>query len=124
MWGKGFAAEETKAAFDRVGEFVRPTGDASARFVGYDAQCLRSFMRGEYGQAREIADTFLREAQADGCAAEVGAARRMLGLVRLYQGDLRAARSLLEQSLSEYVAERDGEVGSATVTWALRLFLH
>ena len=111
MWGKGFAAEETKAAFDRVVEFVGSTEDASARFVGYDAQCLRSFMRGEYDQAREIAETFLREAEADGCAAEVGAARRMLGLVRLYQGDLRAARTLLEQALSEYVAERDGEAG-------------
>jgi predicted ATPase len=35
----------------------------------------------------------------------------MLGLVCLYQGDLKAARSLLEQALSEYVAERDGEAG-------------
>jgi tetratricopeptide (TPR) repeat protein len=111
MWGKGFAAEETKAAFDRVGEFVRPTEDAAARFVGYDAQCLRSFMRGEYGQARGIAETFLREAQADGCAAEVGAARRMLGLVCLYEGDLRVARTLLEQALSEYVPQWDGEAG-------------
>jgi hypothetical protein len=84
MWGKGFAAEETKAAFDRVGEFASPTEDASARFVGYDARCLRSFMRGEYGLAREIAETFAREAEADGCASEAGAARRMVALVRLY----------------------------------------
>jgi predicted ATPase len=102
MWGKGFAADETEAAFARVEEFASPTEDSSARFVGYDARCLRSFMRGEYGLAREIAETFVREAEADGCAAEAGAARRMVGLVRLYQGDLKGAQTILERELTEF----------------------
>ncbi len=108
-WSKGFAAEETNDAFARVGEFAGPAESAAARFVAYDAQCLRSFMRGEYARAREIAETFLLEAEADGCVTEAGVARRMLGLIRLYQGDLKAARSILDRALSEYVPERDGE---------------
>ena len=54
-------------------------------------------MRGEYRQAREIAETFVREAEAGGRGAEAGAARRMLGLIYLYQGDLKAAKAALER---------------------------
>jgi predicted ATPase len=109
MWGKGFAAEETTAAFVRIGEFVGPAESSAARFAAYDAQSLRSFMRGEYSQAREVAETCLREAEAEGRATDAGDARRMLGLVCLYQGDLKAARSVLERAFCEYVPERDGE---------------
>ena len=38
---------------------------------------------------------------------EAGAARRMLGLVLLHQGDLHAARCILEQALADYLPERD-----------------
>ena len=106
MWGKGFGADETKAAFARVGELGEAT---DARFVAYDAQCLGKFMRGELRQAREMAENFLREAEADGRATEAGAARRMLGVVLLFQGELKAARSILERALVDYVPERDGE---------------
>ncbi len=37
MWSKGFAAEETKAAFARAGEFAGPAEDAPARLVAYYA---------------------------------------------------------------------------------------
>jgi tetratricopeptide (TPR) repeat protein len=109
MWAKGFAAEETRAAFARVTEFAGPTENALERFVAYDAQCLRSFTRGEYAEARDLAETFLREAAAERRATETGAARRMLGLILLHQGELKAARSVLEQALADYVPERDGE---------------
>ena len=53
LWAKGFAAEETMAAFARVGEFVVSDKDAAARIAVYDARCLRSFMRGGHiAQAR------------------------------------------------------------------------
>ena len=41
--GKGFAAEETRAAFGRVREFVRPNEDPAAQFAADYAQCLGSF---------------------------------------------------------------------------------
>jgi tetratricopeptide (TPR) repeat protein len=112
MWGKGFDAEETKVAFARVGEFEASAESAAARFVALDAQCLRSFTRGEYAEARDIAETFLQEAEAEGRAMEAGAARRMLGLVLLHQGNLHAARSILEQALADYVPERDAATQS------------
>jgi len=109
MWSKGFAADETKTAFARAGEFAGPAGDAPARLVAYYAQCLRGMVRGEYGQARDIAETFLRVAEAEGRATEAAAARRMLGLVLLNQGELKAARSVLERALSDTAFQRDGE---------------
>ena len=109
LWAKGFASEETMAAFARAGEFAGPAENAAARFGTYDAQCLRSFMRGEYRQAREIAETFVREAEAGGRGAEAGASRRMLGLICLYQGDLKAAKAALERATSDFVPERNEE---------------
>ncbi len=109
MWSKGFAADETKAAFARAGEIAGPAGDAPARFVVYYAQCVSGIMHGEYGAAKEIAETFLREAESEGRATEAGAARRMLGLALLNQGELKAARSVLERALDDFVARPDGE---------------
>jgi predicted ATPase len=109
MWSKGFAAEETGAAFARVSQFAQPNQDARARSVAYYAQCLRGIMRGEYSQAREIADIFLREAEGSGHDTEAGAARRMLGLVLLNQGELQAARSALERALRDSASQGDGE---------------
>ena len=105
MWAKGFGAEETKAAFARISELGEAT---DARFVACDALCLGKFMRGELRQAREMAEILLQEAEANDRATNAGAARRMLGLVLLYQGDLKQARSVLQQALDGYVPARDG----------------
>ena len=109
MWSKGFSSEETRAAFARVTDFAASGEDATVRFAAYDAECQSSFMRGEYNKAQEIAETFLREAEAEGRATEAGAARRALGFVLLFQGNLRAARSILERALTDYLPERDGD---------------
>jgi tetratricopeptide (TPR) repeat protein len=109
MWGKGLAAEETEDAFARVGEFAGSVEKTAARFVSYQAQVLRHFTRGESLKAREIAESFLREAEAEERAAEAGAARSLLGLISLHNGDLRAARSTLEQALADYDPVRDRE---------------
>jgi tetratricopeptide (TPR) repeat protein len=112
MWGKGFAAEETKQAFARIGEFAGPKEKAAARFAAYYAQCQSSFTRGQSRLARETTQTFLREAEAEGRAAEVAFARTMLGLILLNQGELEAARSVLERALADYDPRRDGATGS------------
>jgi class 3 adenylate cyclase/predicted ATPase len=109
MWSEGLAANETKAAFARIGEFAGSVRNAPARLVAYYAQCLRGMVRGEYAQAREIAEIFLREAEAHGRATEAAAARRMLGLILLNQGELKGARSALERALGETISQREGE---------------
>jgi predicted ATPase len=59
-------------------------------------------MRGEYREAREIAEVLLREAGEDARGAEVGTVHRMLGLVHLYQGNLKEAQSILEREATEF----------------------
>jgi predicted ATPase len=102
LWAKGFTAEESKAAFARVDEIVGPAKDLATRIALCDAQCLRSFMRGEYREAREIAEVLLREAGEDARGAESGTVRRMLGLVHLYEGNLKEAQSILEREATEF----------------------
>jgi tetratricopeptide (TPR) repeat protein len=109
MWGKGHAAEETEDAFARVGEFAGPVEKTAARFVSYHAQFLRHFTRGELLKAWETAESFLREAETEERAAEAGAARSLLGLILLHNGNPRAARSTLERALADYDPVRDHE---------------
>jgi predicted ATPase len=109
MWLKGFAADEMGAAYARASELARPADGADARFVVYYGQWLRDFVRGQHRQARETAEAFLREAEAEGRATEAVVGRRILGLVLLFLGDLQAARSVLERALGDYIRERDGD---------------
>jgi ATP/maltotriose-dependent transcriptional regulator MalT len=111
QFGKGFAAEETRAASARAGELAGQKEDSAARFAAYYGQCLGSFFRGEFPLAQEIGETFLREAEADGRATEAGTARRLLALALFFQGDLKAARSFFERALADFVPERDAGDG-------------
>jgi tetratricopeptide (TPR) repeat protein len=113
LWAKGFTAEETKAAFARADEIVGPVKDLAARIAICDAQSLRSFMRGEYRESREIAEILLQEAGADARGPEVGTARRMLGLVHPYQGNLKEAQSILEREATEFQLGPAGHVRAA-----------
>ena len=110
-WLRGYAAEETKTAFARVDQISRGTEDAAARVIAYDAEFLGSFMRGEYRKARETAEAFLREAAADGRDMEIVGGYRTLGLVLLFQGDLKGARSILER-ISAFIREGESETQS------------
>jgi predicted ATPase len=113
LWAKGFAAEETKAAFARVQEIAGSAKQPAASIAIHDAECLRTFMRGEYREAQEIAETILREAGADAQGPEGGAFRRMLGLIRLYQGELKAAQTIFERELTEFQLGPAGHVNAA-----------
>jgi predicted ATPase len=70
-------------------------------------------MRGEYREAREIAEVLLREAGEDARGAEVGTVHRMLGLVHLYQGNLKEAQSILEREATEFQLSPAGHVTAA-----------
>ena len=109
MWSKGFAAEEAKAAFARASEIAAAAQDPAERFATDYGRWSRSFMRAELRSAREIAEAFLHEAEAEGRTTEAGVAHRVLGLTCILQGELTDARAHLERALRDFAPARDGE---------------
>ncbi len=109
MWSKGFIAEETKAAIERVGELAAEIANVEAPFDAYFARWSYSFFRGELGSARETAESFLRAAEHAARPTEATAAHRILGVTLLYQGDFEGGRARLEHTLRIYDPERDRE---------------
>src|ERR1700693_1733392 len=78
MWSKGFAAEETKAAFARAAELAAKTDDFSERFVAAHGQWTMARVRGELRSAHELTSAFLREAEEAGRVTGTRVARRGL----------------------------------------------
>ena len=72
MWSRGYGADESKAAFIRARELAAAIDDATERFTIYYSLWAGNALRGELGSAREIAETFLREAERGARAAECG----------------------------------------------------
>jgi predicted ATPase len=107
MYSRGFGSEESKTAFARARTLAAGVGDASERFDAYYGLFVGSLMRGELSLAVETAASFLRDAENAGRMMEAAAARRYVGVVRLYQGDFIAARTNLAEALRTYDPERD-----------------
>ena len=110
LWSKGWAASETKTAFERISDLALGAERPGERFPTLYGRSLWSLLRGDVRAARETAEEFLREAEAEGRPADTGVAHRVLGLACTFQGDLAEARRHLELALEGYVRERDGEV--------------
>ena len=100
MWSKGFAAEETKAAFARAGELAGRADHFLERFALLRGQWAASCTRGELRSVRELALTFLREAEDVGRVKEAGIANFWLGLVAFWHGDFVEARTYHERALA------------------------
>jgi hypothetical protein len=66
-------------------------------------------VRGEFGLAREITETFLREAERGARTTEYGVGRRLLGCMCFWRGDFIEAQANLVEALSIYDPERDRE---------------
>jgi hypothetical protein len=64
-------------------------------------------MRGELSLARETAESFLRDAEHETRMTEAAVARRNVGAVRLWQGDLIGAEANLAAALRIYDPQRD-----------------
>jgi predicted ATPase len=99
MWSKGFAAEETKAAFSRATELAAKTDNFADRFAMAHGQWTFANVRGEFQSARELASAFLKEAEAAGRAVEAGVARRGLAMACSQAADFLEARSHCERAL-------------------------
>ena len=110
VWSKGFAAEETRAAFERTGDIATRAELPAERFPALYGQYLWSLQHGDISSAQQIAEGFLQEAEAQGRAAETGVGHRLVGLSSTFLGELVKARSHLEAALNTYDRERDSEV--------------
>ena len=66
MWSKGFVAEETRVAFARAGELAVKSGSNAERNAIYFARWVSSLLSGDLNSARKTAESFLREAEAEG----------------------------------------------------------
>ena len=108
-WARGFAAEETKAAFTRAEELSPGAENSDERFTTLYGQWVNSIIGGEFELARKIAETFIREAKSQSRMPETMAGLRYLGLVLLKQGLLVEARTHLEEVLRIYDPGRDRE---------------
>jgi len=109
MWSRGFGAKESKAAFIRARELAAAIDNATERFTTYYGLWVGNLVRGELEFAREIAETFLHEAEGGAWTMECGFGRRLLGATCLWQGDFIEAQSNLVEALKIYDPERDRE---------------
>ena len=116
MWSKGFAAEETKAAFARAAELAGRTDDFSERFAALQGQWAAAVTGGELRSARELALTLLREAEDAGRVTEAGigqlacSAWSISGMeILLRRGPIASGRSTLAtRTPTRKVREWDG----------------
>ena len=76
MWSKGYAAEETKAAFARAGELATKIGNAKAPFEAYYARWARSFFAANLGRPGERPRASCAKRNARSGATEAGVAHR------------------------------------------------
>jgi class 3 adenylate cyclase/predicted ATPase len=109
MFSRGFGADESKTAFVRARELAAAVDNATERFTIYYGLWVGNLLRGELRLAREIAETFLREAERGARTTECGAGRRLVGTTCLWQGDFVEAQANLVEALSIYDPERDRE---------------
>jgi class 3 adenylate cyclase/predicted ATPase len=107
MMSKGFAAEETKAAFTLATELAAKTGDFAERFAAGHGQWTWALVRGEQRSLREMASAFLREAEDTGRLVEAGVARRGLALSCYLSAEFAEARTHSERALNTCSPERD-----------------
>jgi predicted ATPase len=109
MYSRGYGAEESKAAFIRARELAAAIDNPTERFTIYYGLWVGNVLRGEWGLAREIAETFLREAERGARTTECGFGRRLLGATCFWQGDFIEAQANLVEALGIYDPERDRE---------------
>jgi class 3 adenylate cyclase/predicted ATPase len=123
MWSKGFASEETKAAFDRAAELTANSDDFSHRFAALHGKWTLALVRGELRAAREQASVFLKEAETRGRVIEAGVAHRGLALMSYFAGNFTKAQTHCERALAACSPENDLEArersGEDTGTVAL-----
>jgi tetratricopeptide (TPR) repeat protein len=109
MYFKGYSAGETKAAFAGALKLAVGKADAAERFAAYTGIFNGSLVSGDLAPARQVAETFRREAESEARAPRLARACYCLGVTLLAQGDLAGARAQLEAALKIYDPDWDRE---------------
>ena len=110
MWSKGFAADETRAAFARAAELATNDSSFSERFAAAHGQWIVALLRGELSAARKLAFAMLQEAEDAGYRTEASVARSDLGAINYFAGEFLEARSQTERALLDCDPQGDREV--------------
>ena len=116
MWSKGFAAEETRAAFDRAADLATRSEDFLARFWAAHGQWTLAIVRSELKSGQQLATAFLRQAEEAGRVTEAGVARRGLALMSYFVGDFAEARTHCERALEAGDPAMKRRRGNATAS--------
>jgi predicted ATPase len=101
LWSKGFSAGETSAALADASKLAGEA-DFAERFVGYYGAWIGSLSRGDLAQARQVAETFTREAKGEAHAPSLARACSCLGVTSFVQGEFAGAGAELEEALRTY----------------------
>ncbi len=109
MMARGFAAEETKAAFARATALSAKTDDFAGRFAACHGQWTLALVRGEQRRVQELAFPFLKEAEEAGRVMEACIVHRSLALSCLFSANFLEARTHCERALDACDPERDRE---------------
>jgi predicted ATPase len=99
MWAKGYAAEETRAAFSLATEHTARTDSFAERFAAAHGQWTFALVRGELRSARDLESSFLKEAEDTGRIVEAGVASRGLAHACYQAGDFLDARNHCKRAL-------------------------
>ena len=114
QWAKGWGSEETRAAVERAHEFAAAAPGNPEYWsltYGWFAVCL---LRGEFRAALEIAESYLRQAEAEGRLDHTVNARRLLGTVNFERGALRESRQDFEKLLADWNENSDKSLAAVT----------
>jgi predicted ATPase len=107
---RGYGAPETTAAFGRARELAAGIEDATERFSVYYGLWVGSFVRGELAIMQESASAILRDCENQPKSSEAGIAHRLSGVTNWFSGNFEEALVHLEQALTIFDPERDGDL--------------
>ena len=106
---RGFSSDETKAAFTKAQQMLAGIDDPTERYITYGGLWLAAFSCGDAASAREIAETFWRDAENTSRMTETAFALAVLGGTCFVQGDFENALRHLQNAIQIYDPQRDHE---------------
>jgi tetratricopeptide (TPR) repeat protein len=114
QWAKGWGSEEARAAVERAHEFADAVpGNPEFWSLTY-GWFAGSLLRGEFRAALEIAETYLRQAEAEGRPDHAVNARRLLGTVKFELGIFFESRQEFEKLVADWNENRDKSLRAVT----------
>jgi hypothetical protein len=102
-----YGADESLAALIRAPELATGIDNPTERFTIYDGLWISNVVPGEFGLAREIAETFLREGEHGALTTERAVGHYLVVTTCLFEGGFIEAHANLVEALT---ARRDAEI--------------